>query len=232
MINYLLIDILIVIFPLISNIKWKFKYHHYHKHLFPSIAIVGSSYVIWDIIVTHRGDWWFNSKYLIGVNILGLPIEEILFFVTVPYSCIFIYENLCHFTIEKEVIYSKFFYYLIMTLFFIFGLIYVKQDYTILSLFSCGLFFLVSNTFYSKILKSRNYWLYIIISFIPFIFFNYLLTSLVVVFYNPDAILGIRITTIPLEDFFYNYSMLSFYLLVYVYFKDNWSGKSTHNSYQ
>ena len=232
MINYLLIDILIVIFPLISNIKWKFKYHHYHKHLFPSIAIVGSSYVIWDIIVTHRGDWWFNSKYLIGVNILGLPIEEILFFVTVPYSCIFIYENLSHFTIEKEVIYSKFFYYLIMTLFFIFGLIYVKQDYTILSLFSCGLFFLVSNTFYSKILKSRNYWLYIIISFIPFIFFNYLLTSLVVVFYNPDAILGIRITTIPLEDFFYNYSMLSFYLLVYVYFKDNWSGKSTHNSYQ
>jgi len=68
----------------------------------------------------------------------------------------------------------------------------------------------------------RNYWLYIIISFIPFMIFNYLLTSLIVVYYNPKAIWGIRVTTIPLEDFFYNFSMLSFYLMAYVYFKNKW----------
>jgi hypothetical protein len=33
--------------------------------------------------------------------------------------------------------------------------------------------------------------------------------------YNPQAIFGTRILTIPVEDFFYNYSMLSFYLLFY-----------------
>jgi hypothetical protein len=42
-----------------------------------------------------------------------------------------------------------------------------------------------------------------------------ILTALPVVPYNPTAIWGPRFITIPLEDFFYNYSLLSFYLLVY-----------------
>jgi lycopene cyclase domain-containing protein len=89
-------------------------------------------------------------------------------------------------------------------------------------MFSCGFYFIASLVFYPEILKMRNYWLYIIISFVPFMIFNYLLTSLIVVYYNPDAIWGIRITTIPLEDFFYNFAMLSFYLMLYLYFKNKW----------
>ena len=92
-----------------------------------------------------------------------------------------------------------------------------------LAMFSCALFFILAPTLYPKILKMRNFWLYILISFIPFIIFNYLLTSLILVHYNPDAIWGVRITTIPLEDFFYNFSMLSFYLMVYLYFRKRWN---------
>jgi lycopene cyclase domain-containing protein len=36
-----------------------------------------------------------------------------------------------------------------------------------------------------------------------------------VVQYNPATIFGLRVFTIPVEDFFYNYAMLSFYLLFY-----------------
>jgi hypothetical protein len=63
---------------------------------------------------------------------------------------------------------------------------------------------------------------------IPFIIFNYLLTSIPIVSYNANAIWGAdglwngRFFTIPLEDFFYNFSMLSFYLLVYQVFKKKW----------
>ena len=223
--NYLTLDFLILIFPLLLSFKWKFKYYKYYKPLFSSIIIVGLSYIIWDAIVTFRGDWWFNKDYLIGLEIAGLPIEEILFFIVVPYSCIFIYENLVYFIKEKEIYYNKYIYYLISILFIIFGIIFYYQDYTIISLLSCALFFLISNYFYPNILKSRLYWFYIIISFVAFIIFNYLLTSTIIVFYNPAAIWGIRITTIPLEDFFYNFSMLSFYLMFYLYFKNKFIEK-------
>jgi lycopene cyclase domain-containing protein len=204
--------------------------------LFPAIAIVGLGYIIWDSIVTARGDWWFNYEYLSGISIIGLPIEEILFFVVVPYSCIFIYENLEHFIPDKTIRYNKWFYIGLVVLFILGGIAFYHQDYTILALMSCAFFFIVAVWRFPEILQSRNYWLYILISMIPFIIFNYLLTSTPIVLYKPDAIWGGdglwngRFLTIPLEDFFYNFSMLSFYLLVYRYFKKRWlSNKNWRN---
>lgn len=223
--NYLLIDFLIIIFPLILSFKWKFKYYKFWKQLFPSILIVGLIYIMWDAIVTYRGDWAFNYQYLNGISFLGLPIEEIMFFIVVPYSCIFIYENLEYFIKEKTVPFNRNFYLIIIIILIVGGLIFYHQDYTILALLSCASFFILAIFFAPDILKSRNYWLYIIISMIPFVVFNYLLTSIPIVTYAPNAIWGGdglwngRFFTIPLEDFFYNFSMLSFYLMIYLYFK-------------
>ncbi|HET9916194.1 MAG TPA: lycopene cyclase domain-containing protein, partial [Candidatus Binatia bacterium] len=50
---------------------------------------------------------------------------------------------------------------------------------------------------------------------IPFAIVNTILTALPVVRYSSSAIWGVRLGTIPVEDFFYNYSLLSFYLLSY-----------------
>jgi len=228
-VNYLLLDFLIILFPFLLSFKWKFKYYKFYKPLGLSILLVGGAYIIWDVLVTLRGDWWFNYDYLSGIKITVLPLEEILFFVVVPYACIFIYENLNYFIGEKEVPFNKWFYLALFVLFLLVGLLFYYQDYTILSMFSVALFFLIAAFLYPKILKSRLYWLYILISFVPFIIFNYLLTSIPIVLYNSNAIWGNmqawngRIFTIPVEDFFYNFSMLSFYLLVYIYFKKRFS---------
>ena len=227
-INYLLLDILIILFPFLLSFKWKFAYYRYYKALFPAIAIVGIGYIIWDAIVTARGDWWFNYDYLSGISIIGLPLEELLFFIVVPYSCIFIYENLQYFFPDRELPVNRYFYLALILVFFVAGLFFYHQDYTILALMSCAFFFLIALWRFPDILRSRNYWLYIGISMIPFIIFNYLLTSTPIVLYNPVAIWGGdgvwngRFFTIPLEDFFYNFSMLSFYLLVYRYFRKRW----------
>jgi lycopene cyclase domain-containing protein len=228
MINYLMLDILILIFPLLLSFTWKFRYYKFYKPLFASIALVGTGYIIWDALVTYRGDWWFNHEYLVGFEIIGLPLEEILFFIVVPYSCIFIYENLAFFLKDKSIPFNKFFYLGLSVLLIIVGLLFYNQDYTILALYSCAFFFLYSTFFYPKILQSMYFWLYIVISFVPFIIFNYLVTSVPIVLYNASAIWGGdgmwngRFFTIPIEDFFYNFSMLSFYLLVYLYFKKKW----------
>ena len=226
--NYLIIDLLIIAFPLIFSFKWKFKYYKFYKPLGASILIVGISYIIWDAIVTYRGDWSFNYKFLNGLKIVGLPIEEILFFIVVPFACIFIYENLVFFIKDRKIPFNKWIYLSIAGLFIVVGIIFRNQDYTILAMFSCALFFILAPTLAPNMLRSINYWFYIILSFIPFIIFNYLLTSLIVVNYNPNAIWGGygtwngRFFTIPLEDFFYNFAMLSFYLMVYLYFRKRW----------
>jgi len=226
--NYLILDFLIIAFPLIFSFKWKFKYYKFFKPLAASIIIVGISYIIWDLIVTYRGDWGFNKDFLIGIKFFDLPIEEILFFVVVPFACIFIYENLVFFIKDKKIAFNKWFYIGIAGVFIAVGILFRNQDYTILSMFSCALFFIVAATMMPDILKSMNYWLYIVVSFLPFIIFNYFLTSLIVVWYNPNAIWGGngawngRFFTIPFEDFFYNFAMLSFYLMVYLYFRKKW----------
>ncbi|HMA83244.1 MAG TPA: lycopene cyclase domain-containing protein [Candidatus Thermoplasmatota archaeon] len=234
--NYLTLDILILLFPLLFSFKWVFPYYKNYKPLFASILIVGGIYILWDIIVTFRGDWWFNHEYLIdlGFTIGGIPLEEALFFVVVPYSCIFIYENLQYFFKDKNISFNKWIYYAISILLFIIALIYYHQEYTILALLSVSTFFIIAATWFPDLLQSRNYWAYILISFVAFIIFNYLLTSIPVVLYNPNAIWGGtvdqlwygRFITIPFEDFFYNFSMLSFYLLVYRYFKKRWISPS------
>ncbi len=70
-------------------------------------------------------------------------------------------------------------------------------------------------------LSSFVYWLWIVFVMLLFFVFNYFLTSLPVVAYNPVAITNLRLTTIPIEDFFYNFSLLTIYLVCYRLAKHN-----------
>jgi lycopene cyclase domain-containing protein len=207
---------------MIIALFWKIKYYRNIKPLLISIFIVGLAYIIWDVIVTDIGHWAFNDDYLMGIRILGLPLEEILFFIVVPFACIFIYENLYYYLEQKELVYNQMMYIFIAIIFIIIGLVFNDQGYTMLAMFSCAAFFIVAVLYAPEVLRSNLYWYYIVVSFIPFIIFNFLLTSYPIVTYNPAMIWGGdgwwngRFLTIPLEDFFYNFSMLSFYFLVYI----------------
>ena len=225
MLNYLLLDALIVLFPLILSFRWRFRYYKFFPQLFGSIAIVGTAYIVWDVFVTAEGHWAFNDRYLAGIRLLGLPVEEILFFVVVPYSCIFVFENLEHFLPDRKRAVDRRWSLVPAVLFLIGAVIFHAQQYTMAALASCGIFLVLAAAFHPEVLGSRNYWAYIGLSMIPFVIFNFMLTSLPVVTYNPEAIWGGdgwwngRFLTIPLEDFFYNYSLLSLYLLAYLMLK-------------
>jgi lycopene cyclase domain-containing protein len=219
MLSYLAIDFLIVLFPLLFTFYKKIAYYRNFKPLFISIFIVGGCYIVWDAVATYRGDWWFNHEYVMDFELLGLPLEEILFFITVPYSCTFIYEALQYFIKDRELLVDVTLFFIPSILFIIAGVIFYDQYYTVTVLFSCSLFFSIAVILFPQMLRSGIYWLYILIAFIPFFIINYLLTSIPIVLYNSQAIWNVRITTIPSEDFFYNFSLLSFYLIVYLFFK-------------
>jgi len=214
--EYLLINIFIIIVPLLLIFEKKLKFYKKLPAVLISILVVSTVYIIWDSIAAKAGDWGFNPKYLMGISLFGLPLEEILFFITVPFSIIFIYETVKFYLKEREIFLNRYFYFSIMILLIAGIFLYAHQNYTMIVLVYCLVFFILALSFFPAFLKSKIFWVTILISYIPFFVVNYILTSLPIVTYNPSAIWGNRFLTIPLEDFFYSFLMISLWLLVYL----------------
>ena len=50
-------------------------------------------FVVWDIVAIHRRTWWYNDRYVTGWELpLGLPVEELLFFLVIPLVGLLSYE--------------------------------------------------------------------------------------------------------------------------------------------
>lgn len=62
------------------------------KRLALSLACMGAVFVTWDLVGAQLGHWGYNPRFLTGLRILGLPIEEYLFFLVVPLCGILTYE--------------------------------------------------------------------------------------------------------------------------------------------
>ena len=218
--TYLLINIAIIFFPLILSFDKNLKFYKKVPYVLQSLAFISTAYIVWDVIATKRGDWAFNPEHLIGINILGLPIEEILFFFTVPYSCIFIYETVCFYIKETKLNLNGKLFLIPAILIIILGTIFYDQNYTFTVSIFVGAFFIGAILFNQSLLASRNFWITMLISFLPFLIVNYFLTSIPVVTYNDTAFSGKRFITIPYEDFLYSFSMISLWILFYVLAKE------------
>lgn len=218
--TYLLIDLGIILGPLFFTWERRLAYYRRLPALGCSILMVGGAYIIWDMLATQWGEWSFNPLYLSGVKVVNLPLEEILFFITVPYACLFIYEAVLATGRKDSCSLPIGIVAAAIVILAAGSFSYLSQGYTFKALASCAVFLLIALWLDRHLLESRSYWLWLAICLVPFLIVNSVLTALPVVQYNPDAIWGARFITIPLEDFFYNYSLLSFYLLVY-----RWAGR-------
>jgi len=217
--EYLIINILIIIVPLSLSFEKNLKFYKKVKSVLKSILIVSSAFIIWDVIATERGDWAFNPDYLIGVKFFGLPIEEILFFITVPYACIFIFETVKFYIEDKTLNVNENILLFISFIIVFISVLNYERDYTFtVSLFTAASILLLK--FLGKdLFVSKNFWLTLIISYIPFLIVNYFLTSIPIVTYNSLSFSDVRFITIPVEDFFYSFSMISMWILFYNLFE-------------
>ena len=86
-----------VLFPLAWSFERRVTYYKKWKYLFPSIFLTAFFFLVWDELFTRRDIWGFNDTYITGLKLGSLPLEEILFFVIIPFSCVFIYECVGYF---------------------------------------------------------------------------------------------------------------------------------------
>lgn len=217
--TYLILDILCILFPFLLSFDKKVTFYKTWKYLFPAIFITGAFFILWDALFTEQGVWGFNPKYITGINLFNLPIEEVLFFICVPYACVFIYEVVkAYFKRDVLGTCGTKISILISVISLVTCVLFYDRIYTIVNAGIC-LAVVVFGTLVYKFKNLGRFYLAFFISLIPFLLCNGILTSLPIVTYNDAENMGIRIYTIPLEDAFYCLSLLLGNILLMEFFK-------------
>lgn len=92
------------------------------------------------------------------------------------------------------------------------------KEYTVLSVLSAFLIIGFDNFSGIKVLKRKEYYIFLLFIFLFKLIVNGYLTGHIVM-YNPKFFLGIRLVTIPLEDFLFGFSMVTFSIIIWERFK-------------
>ena len=179
-------------------------------------------FIPWDVIFTINGVWGFNSYYFLGVEILSLPFEEWLFFICIPFACVFThYAVLLYFpNLKLKKVTTKAISISLVLILFVLALVNYDKWYTLVNFsLAIPLTWLVYK--YNPQLL-QHFLLTFLVMLIPFFIVNGVLTGSwidnQVVWYNDAENLGIRIGTIPVEDSIYAYSMILMNLFFFEYF--------------
>lgn len=219
---YLSIDLLVVAIPLLFSFHPKIEFHKKWRAAFMAIALVAVLFLFFDSIFISKNVWKFNPEFITGVYVYNLPIEEILFFICIPYSCLFTFYCLNRFyDISINYYADKILCIGISLCLIIAGIIYRERLYTWTTFISSGLLFL----YLRFALHVKWFGKAIVVYFIlllPFFFVNGILTGMglsePVVLYSEKANMNIRISTIPLEDFVYGFELFVLNLFFYLRF--------------
>lgn len=218
--TYLLINILTIFFPIVLSFDKKVNFFKNWKFIFPGLIISGLLYLVWDYIFTVQNVWSFNPTYILGINLLNLPLEEILFFITVPFACIFIYE--CMNTYFNPIINPKIgnvISCLLIVLSAILLFLFYDRLYSLIN-FSTLIIILIFTLVKRIHLDMGKFYMAYLVSLIPFYIVNGVLTSIPIVLYNNTQNMGLRVGTIPFEDHFYSMSLILLNLIFFEHFRN------------
>jgi lycopene cyclase domain-containing protein len=225
---YLWIIILSFAGPFFLSFDKKIAFYKEWRFVFPSILLIAIIFIFWDEWFTKIGVWGFTPEYLQGIYAGHLPLEEILFFIVIPYNCLFVHEVLKgYFPLISLKTFSLVFIY-------VFGI-----SALLLSLFNLDNYYTLSATALAFgltlfLVQQKKTWfsqfvLTYIVCLIPFLVVNGILTGQFteepIVWYSENHIVGFRLGTIPLEDLFYNYCLILPIIWIYEGLKNSYSKK-------
>jgi lycopene cyclase domain-containing protein len=213
--TYLFLNLITIAGPLALSFDKKVAFYKNLNQFIVAMLATSTLYILWDIWFTKINVWLFNPQFLYGNWFAGLPLEEYIFFIIIPYACLFIYAclkaYLPNFSFNKAL---KPIVTSLMAISLIAIAINPSHLYTSITF---GFLFITL----SALLLTRHTahlshiilaW---IIALLPMAYVNGVLTSKPVLIYNDAQNLGIRIGTIPIEDFFYNMVYMLWMITLY-----------------
>lgn len=227
---YLCIDLGSVLIPFLFSFHPRLQFHKEFIFFIPANLIIGTFFLIWDHFFTKMGVWGFNPDYITGFYLGNLPIEEVLFFICIPFACVFSFHSLNRLKpfYWKWKFHTFFSILLIITCLFLI-VFYTDRWYTVTTSIGIGIFIILMEWIFKPAWWSSFYKIFMVL-LIPFFLVNGILTGTglkePIVWYHNAQNLGVRLGTIPLEDTLYGMLLIGMNLSLYFFFKVNWSKRS------
>lgn len=214
---YLGLDALSIAFPLAASFEPRIAYWRKWRGLFTGMLVMMAVFIAWDALFTAHGVWGFSERYTLGVRFLHLPIEEWLFFIAIPYSCVYLYEVM-RYAVQRDVLgaVARPLSMALIAVLLVVGVLHIHRVYTAVTFLSTAA--LLAGHVIARTPWLGRFYLGYAISLIPFFIVNGILTGWLlpepIVWYNDAENLGLRMNTIPVEDSIY----LLFFLLLTITF--------------
>lgn len=209
--TYITIDFFCLVFPFLFSFHPKINFYKQWKYFVLPCIATAIFFLVWDALFTKWGVWSFNPKYVLGMYFFNLPVEELLFFICIPYACVFTYyctSSFFHFsTVNKKVL---IFSWVLAASLFLFALYNWYRLYTSVTFILLAAFLCILNA--RRVSYLTSFFISFLIILLPFFISNGILTGSFinepVVVYNKNQNMGIRMFTIPFEDTFYGMLLL------------------------
>ncbi len=217
--TYLLINLFTLLFPVVLSFDKRVRFYKSWQYIWPGLIITGIIFLGWDVLFTIKGVWSFNPNYIIGLTFWGLPTEEILFFLTVPFACLFIYACLNYY-VKKEISekISQYVSNFLIVLSICILITFYNKLYTLVTFSLLAVLVILMQYVFKAAWLSHFYRTFIVV-LVPFYIINSILTSLPVVIYNNAQNIGERVGSIPIEDHFYCMALLLMNIGFFEYFR-------------
>ena len=213
--EYLLFNLIVTVGPVVSQFNRQIKHISQWRLKLLTNGIVMIPYIIWDVLVTGS-HWHFNKAYTLDFRLFGLPIGEWLFFITVPFGCLLVWETLSDAKLStrlRSLRYVGTVLYIALPIgIWVFS---IGKQYTGLVLCCIGLVGLTDTVLRTELLMQLKTYIYLGIVAGLILIFNGYLTARPVVLYGEAYQMGYRILTIPIEDFGYGFTLMLFNVILY-----------------
>lgn len=216
--TYLLINFLTVIICFIFSFDKRIQFNKQFPAFLKASILVAIPFIAWDVWFTQHGVWWFNTNYTTGIIILGLPIEEWLFFICIPFACVFTFFCLDKFfNLSWADAFNNIIVFVSVIVCVLMALLHHDKMYTFVTSMVTALT-LIYLHFFARVPWIGRASLVFLILMLGFFPVNGVLTGMglesPVVNYNPQEFLNFRLITIPIEDAVYGYTqfLLNIYL--------------------
>ncbi len=219
--TYLAVDFFCIIFPFLFSFIPRFNFIWEWRYFMLPCLLTGLFFIVWDILFTYLGVWGFNPSYVLGYFWYGLPLEEYLFFICIPYACVFTYHCIGLFFSFSAARHTHIIKWVFIGLLALTGVMFLPRLYTSVTFILLSLF--IAFLSYKKVNYLPRFFFCYLLILIPFFISNGILTGSIlqrtVVMYSRHHNLGIRMFTIPFEDAFYGMLLLMMNVAGYEYLK-------------
>lgn len=209
---YLLLNFGSILVPFLVSFHPRLKFYKKWSSFFIGTVFTSIVFITWDVYFLKMGVWGFNPAYYLGSTIFGLPIEEWMFFLFIPYACIFMHYSLLelfpNFSYNKK---QTKYITILLSCYFLVSLILNHDKWYPLINYLLAILLLITVYSQNKNLL-RSYYKTFLVMLIPFVIVNGVLTGFgitdQVVWYDNSENSGIRFFTIPIEDATYAFTMI------------------------